>query len=281
MALLITPQLQRYVDFAKNSHGTRETARQAMDCLDLTSLRGDEQKADILELCDLARHNRLASVCIYPEHVQSAARALKGSKVSVATVINYPTGMLRTLEDTTATPSSTTEDIKRAVAAGANQIDIVLPYAKFNAGNSFIAHSMLQSARETAGQGVTLKVILETTSFQNEERLRHACQLAIHWGADCLKTSTGKHKDGGATMEAAAVLLQEAFRAERRVGCKITGGIRTNDDCARYMTLARAIMGRWDAIKPDTFRIGASSLLEDLIRALGSRSHLPDYAPSV
>ena len=81
-------------------------------------------------------------------------------------------------------------------------------------------------------------------------------------------------------MEAVAVLLEEAFQAKRKVGCKITGGIKTNDDCAQYMTLARAIMG-WNAIRPDTFRIGASSLLDDLIRALGAKSQLAGYAPIV
>ena len=280
MTLNVTPRLQKMIDFAKNAQGTRETARQAMDCFDLTSLKGDETKDDILELCDIAEHNRLASVCIYPGHIDAAAKFLKDTKVAIATVINFPHGNARTVSGEIATPDTTAEDIKRVVSLGARQIDIVLPYAQFNAGNAFQSHSFLQAARAACPKDVTFKVILETASFTNEEMLRHACRLAIQRGADCLKTSTGKHSNGGATMQAAAILLEEAFNANRKVGCKITGGIKTNDECARYMTLARAIMG-WNAIRPDTFRIGASSLLEDLIRSLGSKAPLPAYSPAI
>ena len=280
MTINVTPRLQKMIDFAKNAQGTRETARQAMDCFDLTSLKGDETKDDILELCDIAEHNRLASVCIYPSHIDAAAKFLKDTKVAIATVINFPTGTARTVTGEFATPDTTAEDIKRAVVLGAKQVDVVLPYVQFNAGNAFQSHSFLQAARAACPKDVTFKVILETASFANEDMLRHACRLAIQRGADCLKTSTGKHPGGGATMQAAAILLEEAFKANRKVGCKITGGIKTNDECARYMTLARAIMG-WNAIRPDTFRIGASSLLEDLIRALGSRAPLPTYSPAI
>jgi deoxyribose-phosphate aldolase len=280
VVLNVSPKLKKYIEFSNNARGTRETARQAMNCFDLTSLKGDETKDDILDLCDIAEHNRLASVCIYPHHVPDTAKFLKDTGVVIATVINFPTGLTRTLSNEAATPITTAEDIKTAINAGARQIDVVLPYSQFNAGNSFSTHSILQAARDACPSHVTLKVILETASFQNEEMLRHACKIAIQRGADCLKTSTGKHPNGGATMEAAAILLDEAHNAGRRVGCKITGGVKTNDECARYITLARAVMG-WNAIRPDTFRIGASSLLENLIQALGSKSALPAYSPIV
>lgn len=281
MITISDPHLQKCIDFAKNARGTRETAGDAKTCLDLTSLRGDETKEDILELCDMAKHNYLASVCVYPDQVSTCAAFLQKTGVKVATVINFPNGLTRTLNGEMATPDTTAADIRAAVAAGAKQVDVVFPYAQFLSGNSFNAHSILQAASKACPDHVTFKVILETAAFQNEETLRHACKLAIQRGADCLKTSTGKHQNGGATMEAAAILLDEAYKAGRRVGVKITGGIRTNDHCARYMTLARGIRGDWNTICPDLFRIGASDLLDNLNRSLGSRNPLPEYAPSV
>lgn len=278
MGLNVTPDLQRYIDLAQNARGTRESARQAMNCLDLTSLNGDETKNDIHELCDIAKHNYLASVCIYPEHVATAAKALKGTGVTVATVVNYPTGVMRTLKDEAATPLTTAEDVKSAIRDGAGQVDLVIPYAQFNKGNSFQTHSFLQAARQICPPEAMFKVILETAAFQNEDVLRHACRVAIQRGANCLKSSTGKHPYGGVTMATAAILLDEAFHASEKVGVKLTGGIRSNDECAKYMTLARAVMG-WNAIRPDVFRIGASSLLEDLIRSLGSQP-MPTRTPS-
>ncbi len=288
MTLIVNEYLQRCIAFSSNARGSRASARQVMDCFDLTSLRGNETRDDILDVCDMAKQNSLASVCIYPNYVEPAAKFLKNSHVVVATVINFPTGLTRTLTGEVATPQSTAEDVRAAVKAGARQIDLVLPYGDFLRSNALAGQSFfraatcftfLKAARDACPADVTFKVILETAAFEEEDVLRKACRLAIDRGADCLKTSTGKHANGGATMESAAILLDEAQRAGRPVGCKITGGIKTNDDCARYMTLARSLRG-WDAVRPDLFRIGASGLLDNLILSLGSHQIQPEPAPS-
>ncbi len=271
------------VAMARHAVGTRETARQALDCFDLTSLTGQETDRDIFDLCDIAKNNRLASVCIYPAYVATAKKAIRDDALVIAAVINFPHGHKRTMRDDPATAETTAEDTARAVAAGARQIDIVLAHDDFRARRRHYVTDMLRACRHACGEGVTMKVILETASFKKADELRAACQLAIRAGADCLKTSTGKHPGGGATLEAASVLLDEAHRAFRPVGVKISGGIRTVDDCARYMTLARSV-AEWNIVRPDSFRIGASSLLGPLLDTLKPAASAPvllaDYALS-
>lgn len=147
---------------------------------------------------------------------------------------------------------------------GARQIDIVLSHENFRNGNVLQAGEILEACREACTDGVTMKVILETASFENSKSLISACRLAIKYGADCLKTSTGKHPKGGATLEAAAILMDEAQRSNRPIGCKISGGINI-ENCAQYMALARAMAKNWHVIQPSLFRIGSSSLLNDLL----------------
>lgn len=265
--LCLEPHLKRKVAWAKNAVSDRETARLALDCLDLTSLKGDETKEDIFALCDRAKYNRLASVCLYPPFIEIAKRAIKDEPVTIATVVNFPYGDKRSLKDERATPETTAEDASKAVAAGASQIDIVLAHEDFRSGKSEYAEDLLKACRNACGKDVTMKVILETASFGDSNELRKACKLAIKYGADCLKTSTGQHPNGGATLGAAAILMDEAQQALKQVGVKISGGIQSGDDCAQYMTLARSIFG-WNIIKPDTFRIGASGVLKPLLETL-------------
>lgn len=282
MTLELTDKLQRLVNIAGNARGTRQTARLALDCFDLTSLRGDEEKEEIYDLCDIARHNHLASVCVYPDQIRNAKAVLKDGPVRIATVINFPTGRMRTLSDIAATPETIRLDVAEALHHGARQIDIVLPLDYFREGTAASLNevkAMLRACRVACGKDVTMKVIFETAAFDNAVDLRQACKIAIGQKTDCLKTSTGKHPAGGATMEAAAILMDEAQKASHHVGCKISGGVKTNDDCARYMTLNEGIRGR-NSIRPEFFRIGASSLLDQLLPVLGTHNHLksaPEY----
>lgn len=259
--------LLRKVKMAQNARATREIARQAMDCLDLTSLTGNEDDEDIFDLCDTAINNRLSSVCVYPPYVERASRSLKYSDIITATVINFPHGNKRTLSDEKATPETVKEDVTAAIKAGARQIDIVLAHEDFRVGNRPYPLSLLKACREECSDGVTMKVILETASFESSSALREACKMAIRQNADCLKTSTGKHAAGGAKLEHAAILFDEAKMSMRSVGVKISGGVKTVEQCAQYITLARAVMG-WDCIKPAIFRIGGSTLLEPLLDKL-------------
>lgn len=257
---------QRKARFAMNAPATREIARKALDCLDFTSLRGNEDDAAIFELCDTAKYNHLFSVCLYPDHVSTAARALKESGVVIATVINYPHGNKRTLSEEDASPESTARDVSRAIAQGAGQIDIVLPHEAYRAGRKNYARSLLAACKTACAGKVKMKVILETASFESLDDLGAACRFAISCGADCLKTSTGKHPNGGADLSRAAVLFDEAHRSDL-TGVKISGGITTVEQCAQYIMLARSIRG-WNSINPSLFRIGGSNILKPLLNTL-------------
>ncbi len=260
-------ELTRKVELARNARPTREAARLALDCLDLTSLSGNETTDEIFDLCDTAKHNRLYSVCLYPAFVATAQKALKSGPVVIATVINFPHGDRRTLCDEKATPQTIKEDVSAAIAAGARQIDIVLAHDLFRDGRAMQAKELLKACRMAIPQGVQMKVIIESAAFQSSLALRGACRLAIECGADCLKTSTGKHEKGGADLERAAILMDEAAKSSRHVGVKISGGVKTTQQAAQYIALARSVMG-WNSIQPMAFRIGGSTLLQPLLDTL-------------
>lgn len=230
-------------------------ARRALALLDLTDLSDACSETAIDELCRKARAGPVAAVCVWPHFVAQAVRELEGSRVRIATVINFPAGG---------------EDIERAVedAAGtlkdgAHEVDLVLPYGAFLRGEAGLARSMVEAVREVCGDRV-LKVILETGALPDAATVAAASRLAIEAGADFVKTSTGK-SPVSATPEAAEAILT-AIRdaaAGRCVGLKVSGGLRSLGDAALYLDLADRIMGPgW--VGPNTFRLGASSLYAEL-----------------
>ncbi|NEU11983.1 deoxyribose-phosphate aldolase [Methylobacterium sp. BTF04] len=235
-------------------------ARRALPLLDLTDL-GDSCSASAVEaLCATARAHHVAAVCVWPQFVTASAAALAGSPVRVATVINFPAGgddVERAVEDT-----------REALNDGAHEIDLVLPYRAFLAGDEATPRDMLAAVREVCDQGRLLKVILETGALPSPERIVQASRLAIAAGADFIKTSTGKSAIS-ATPEAAEAMLV-AIRdhsGPHSVGLKVSGGLRTVADAALYLALADRIMGPgW--VTPRTFRLGTSSLLAELVAAL-------------
>jgi deoxyribose-phosphate aldolase len=155
-------------------------------------------------------------------------------------------------------------------------VDLVLPYAELLAGNDAAVAAVLAAVRK-ASQGLRLKVILETGTLVAEAHILRASQLSLGEGADFLKTSTGKTKTG-ATPEAARVMLGAIAAdtgAAQRVGFKPSGGIRSVADAAVYMALVEDILGP-DALTPQRFRIGASSVLADIEAVL---SGLDGVAP--
>jgi deoxyribose-phosphate aldolase len=189
-------------------------------------------------------------VCLWPQFVGEAARSLKDSGVTVATVINFPAGG----EDL----ERVLEDMDEALGDGADEIDLVLPYKAVLRGDTQVASDMIRESKGIVGPGRLLKVILETGAMPDLETVAAASRLAIGAGADFLKTSTGKIAVS-ATPEAAGTMLAEIARAGRPVGFKAAGGIRTLADAALYLRLAEEAMGAGWATR-DTFRIGASSL---------------------
>lgn len=246
----------------------------AIRCLDLTSLDGDETKEQVVELCDRAvgpgpedsSIPSVAAVVLYPSMVSVAANELAGSGVRVASVAGFPEAD-GPLENRLA-------EIRRAVADGADEIDIVLNRPLFESGRADEAAEEIRRAKVAAGSS-TLKVILETGELGSADRIREASVLAMGAGAQFLKSSTGK-VGTGATPEAAVTMMEAARdfhrETETAVGIKVSGGVRTAEQALTYLDLLESKLGA-DWLTPERFRIGASSLLDDLVaRVLKDRS---------
>lgn len=233
-------------------------AATALACLDLTDLADGCTAADVAALCAKATtpHGAVAAVCVWPRFVEQARAALP-REVAVATVVNFPYGADRVVPVVAET--------EQALADGADEIDVVLPYRAFAEGRADVAAAMLDAVRVATGPKL-MKVILETGMLHEPGVIRRAADLAIAEGADFLKTSTGKVATG-ATPEAARVMLDAIAASSARVGLKVSGGVRTLEDAETYLGLAREAMGpNWP--RPRTFRIGASGLLTALLAAL-------------
>jgi deoxyribose-phosphate aldolase len=242
---------------------TVEIATRALAALDLTTLGEDDTPAKVAALCAsvIGAGGLPAAVCVYPEHIQTARRALDArgaGAVRVATVVNFPDGG--------ADAGRVGRETRRAVAAGADEVDMVLPWRSLAAGDEQAVGQCLAAARE-ASRGRVLKVILESGALGEAALVRRASELALDAGADFIKTSTGKAGTGATA--AAATLMLEAIRDRGgRAGFKASGGVRSLDDGALYLGLADRLLGAGWAT-PRHFRIGASGLLGEIRRALG------------
>lgn len=243
----------------------RAAAARAIACLDLTSLNDDDTAAVIADLCARAVTpvGPVAAVCVYPPFVAQCRKALDGSGVRVCTVVNFPHGQ----EDAAAVAAET----RSAIADGADEIDVVLPYQAWLNGRHAPARAVLDAARQATGDR-TLKVILETGRLMTADAIASAAQAAIEAGADFLKTSTGK-TPVAATLESAHLLLDAAARTGRPVGVKVAGGVRTTAQAAACLRLADRVLG--GTVAADRFRFGASGLLRDLLATLGTAASAP------
>lgn len=233
-------------------------ARRAIACLDLTSLNDGDDSAAIDRLCGRAVTpvGPVAAVCVWARFVPHCKRLLGGSGVKICTVVNFPHGR--------AEVEAVRDEVLVAIADGADEIDVVLPYTALLAGHPDQARAVLDMARVMTGEA-TLKVILETGRLVTPAAIRAAAEIAVAAGADFLKTSTGKVAVS-ATLEAAHILLDTAAAAGRPVGVKVAGGVRTTAQAAAYLRLADAINGE---AGPANFRFGASGLLDALLATLG------------
>jgi len=255
----------------------------AIRCIDLTTLEGVDTTGKVEAMCAKALRPdpldpsipSVAAVCIYAQLVPAAVQQLRGSSVKIASVAGgFPAG-LAPLEARLA-------DVRQAVQAGADEIDIVLNRSLFLGGEYARAFEELVAAREAAGEA-HLKVILETGELGSYDRIRQASVLAMAAGADFIKTSTGKIGIG-ATLPSALCMMEAArdFFTEtgRRVGVKVAGGVRASKQAVQYLVLVSETLGpEW--MSPDRFRIGASSLLNDVLMQINKertgRYQGPDY----
>ncbi len=232
-----------------------DVARRAITLLDLTELAENATDDDVHTLCRRAvgPHGTVAAVCVWPRHVALAHRLLVNSGVRVATVVNFPSGN-DPIDDVIALTGA-------ALADNADEIDLVLPYRAFTAGDASHAAAMIDRVRHAA-HAHTLKVILETGELAEPDVIRGAAELAVAHGADFIKTSTGKTAHS-ASLEATEVMLGVIRGAGRPVGLKPSGGIRTLADATAYLEQADGFMGHGWAT-PTSFRFGASGLLTAL-----------------
>jgi deoxyribose-phosphate aldolase len=223
--------------------------------VDLTSLNDDDTPEVVRDLCARAvtPQGTVAAVCVLAPFVEVAVSALDGTPVRVATVANFPAG-----DDD---PQGAAAATRAAVAAGADEVDVVAPWRAQLAGDADALFRLVEACADAAGERV-LKVILETGSHPGLAETRAMAQAALGAGADFLKTSTGK-VGRGATPEAVQQLL-ETVRDHGSGGVKVSGGVRTAKQAQAHVAMAQAVLGP-DWVTPATFRLGASSLLDDLL----------------
>lgn len=244
-----------------------EGLKLAISCMDLTTLEGKDSPGRVVQLCRKAicpnpsdpSIPSVAAVCVYSTLVAVAKQALRGSSVQVASVATaFPSGL--------APLDVKLQETREAVAAGADEIDMVINRGAFLAGRYEEVSNEITAVKEACGIA-HLKVILETGELVTYDNVRRASMLAMEAGADFIKTSTGK-VNPAATLPVALCML-EAVRdfetlAGKRVGVKVAGGIRTAKNALQYLVLVKETAGDpW--LSPQLFRIGASSLLNDVL----------------
>ncbi len=243
-----------------------EYARLALQCLDLTSLNDADSAADIEALCKRAqtRFGPVAAVCVWPRFV-AQARSLLPADIRVAAVANFPDGALDVVR--------ALADVQQIVAAGGDEVDVVLPYHALMQGKTQECADFLNQVR-AASRPLTLKVIIESGELVQPEWIAQATRLALSAGADFVKTSTGK-TPVSATLEAASTMLREiAASGLPKAGFKASGGIRSVQEARVYLSLAATMLGA-AAVTPQRFRFGASGLLNDIEAVLAGQASAP------
>jgi deoxyribose-phosphate aldolase len=271
------------------SRSIKTTAKQwaldmAISMIDLTTLEGQDTPGKVRALCAKAKRPdpadptapKVAAVCVYPDLAHVAAEELKGSGIHVASVATaFPSG--RTGLDVKLA------DVRYAIAAGADEVDMVIDRGAFLAGHYQLVYDEIAAVREACAGAAHLKVILETGELVTLDNVRRASWLAMLAGADFIKTSTGKVTPA-ATPPVTLVMLEAVrdFREThgRQIGVKPAGGIRTAKDAIKYLVLVNETAGE-DWLDPAWFRFGASSLLNDLLmqrtKMATGRYSGPDY----
>jgi len=260
--------------FMTSTSNLQSTARTALACLDLTTLNDTDTQNDVARLCARAqsRFGNVAAVCVWPR-LAAFARSRLPASISVAAVANFPDG--------SADISRAVRDASLIVQSGAQEVDLVLPWQHLLSGDEAPVEAVLQAVRK-ASEGLVLKVILETGMLVDPPIIARAARLALDAGADFLKTSTGK-TPVSATPVAAQILLDAIAQdpdAASHVGFKPSGGIRTVADAAAYIALTRQTLGD-EAVNPRRFRLGASSVLDDIERVLSGEASTSTAAPGV
>jgi deoxyribose-phosphate aldolase len=252
----------------------RAGIRLAIRMIDLTTLEGKDSEGKVRQMCRKAVRplpedptvGPCAAVCVYPNWVATAKDELAGTPVKVASVATgFPAGLVP-LDVKLA-------DTRRAVEAGADEIDMVIDRGAFLSGDVEAVYDEIVAVKQACGDA-HLKVILETGELVTYDHVRRASELAMRAGADFIKTSTGKIQPA-ATPGVVLVMLEAIrdfyFATGRKIGMKPAGGIRTSKQALHLLVMVKETLGdAW--LTPDLFRLGASTLTNDLLMQLVKES---------
>lgn len=268
---------ERVARFGKRSikkESKMQALKMVLSMIDLTTLEGQDTAGKVKQLCQKALRLNVsrpelpdvAAVCVYPTMVGVAKRALSGSAIKVASVATaFPSGM--------APREVKLADTRMAVSEGADEIDMVISRGEFLQGEYNYVLDEIAEIKQACGDA-HLKVILETGELGTLDRVRCASVIAMHAGADFIKTSTGKIQPA-ATLPVTLVMLQAIrdyfFETGRMVGMKPAGGISKSKLAIQYLVMLRETLGNaW--LSPDWFRFGASSLANDVLMQIEKQS---------
>lgn len=239
-----------------------------LNMIDLTTLEGADTEEKVKQLCFKAHHLHdeipglptTAAVCVYPNFVKTAVNELKGTNVKVASVATaFPSGQ--------SSAEIKLLDTKIAVDNGAHEVDMVISRGKFHSGEYNFVFDEIAMIKEACGKNVRLKVILETGEIGTLDKVRQASDIAMHAGADFIKTSTGKIKPA-ATLQVTLVMLEAIrdyyYNTGIMIGMKPAGGISNSKLALQYLLMVKETLGgKW--LTNEYFRFGASSLANDVL----------------
>ncbi len=238
-----------------------------LNMIDLTTLEGKDTDGKVKQLCYKAMHPhdavdgipKVAAVCVYPSMVKVAKKAVEGSGIKIASVATaFPSGQ--------APRDIKIRDTKFAVNEGADEVDMVISRGKFHAGEYNFVFDEIAAIKEACGTA-RLKVILETGELGTYDKVRRASDIAMHAGADFIKTSTGKIQPA-ATMPVTLVMLEAIrdfyYKTGKMIGMKPAGGISKSKLALHYLVMVKETLGS-DWLTNEWFRFGASSLANDVL----------------
>lgn len=255
--------------------------KMAISMIDLTTLEGKDSEGKVIAMCQKGIHPKpgdysiphVAAICVYPNMIKTAKKSVRNSGVKIASVATaFPSGQYPL--------KLKLEDVKRCVADGADEIDMVISRGEFLSGEYEYVFNEIKEIKETCIESaknyseknktehdVHLKVILETGELETYDNVRKASFIAMMAGGDFIKTSTGKVQPA-ATLPVTLVML-EAIRdyyneTGIKIGMKPAGGIKTAKDAIAYLVLVKETLGE-EWLTPDLYRLGASSVLNDIL----------------
>lgn len=248
------------------NEGDEVWAQKAIGLLELTSLNADDTAERINALCKraLTPVGNVAAVCVLPKFAGLARRTLdtlQAREVRVVAAVNFPNGG--------ASVSSVESETHAAMLTGADEIDLVYPFHAHLAGDKQIGGEMIAACKAKCGQRGVLTVTLETGVLRDPQIIHDVCRTAIRGGAAFLKTSTGKQVVN-ATPQAARIMIEAIAELGSLVGFKAAGNVRTLDEARHYLNMAQTRFGPY-WLETGRLRLGAASLLDDLLAQLGVR----------